>query len=167
MATLSISQELADKLNAIAHRQNRPLEAFLNDIVEQFETPIPHLEDDPRYQAAQRRVRPKLYARARRYWQQVGDQARLALTDEQLDEQFWCIDPDGIPRLKVDQATVILPPDPFEESADRLWHMAHQAGHAHLIGTQDVDTRHILNTEFADYLLRRMNGQDDEKSPDR
>jgi len=39
---------------------------------------------------------------------------RLALTDRELDEQFWLIDHDGIPRLKTEQNQVQLPPDALD-----------------------------------------------------
>ena len=42
------------------------------------------------------------------------NQTRLALTDEALDEQFWLIDQDGIPRLKSEEGTIDLPPDSFD-----------------------------------------------------
>jgi hypothetical protein len=38
------------------------------------------------------KIRRKFYPVARRYWKEVGDEERLALTDEELDEQFWVID---------------------------------------------------------------------------
>jgi hypothetical protein len=51
---------------------------------------------------------------ARAYWEKVGDSERLALTDAELDAQFWLIDHEGIPRLKSEMGTVELPPDPLE-----------------------------------------------------
>ncbi len=74
----------------------------------------PDIHDRDAYREAVRQMRPKLYQLARRYWQAVGDQERLALTDAELDEQFWLIDADGIPRLKSEQGAITLPPDPLE-----------------------------------------------------
>lgn len=130
MADLVVNPELAEKIARIARRHNRPVEAILAEMVERYET----LDDTPPgstlrdeaidvpadvldtegYRAQIRAMRLILYKKAREYWQQTGDQARLALTNTQLDEQFWCIDPEGIPRLKSDQDQVQLPPDPLE-----------------------------------------------------
>jgi len=62
----------------------------------------------------EQRMMRKVYEIVREYWQKHGDTDRLALTDEQLDEQFWLIDYEGIPRLKTEQGTITLPPDPLE-----------------------------------------------------
>jgi hypothetical protein len=160
MAELPITKELAEKLIRLAQRQKRPLEEILEAIVELEKSsaqPVyEHIEEDPRYKAAEKRILPKFYARARQYWEEKGDQARLALTDAQLDEQFWCIDLEGIPRLKVDQDKLVLPPDPFESVADREWQQLQKTGRTDQVGTQDVDTRAVLNQEFPNYLLHRM-----------
>ena len=116
MANLMISEELAQRLNELSQREQRPVEQILESLLAKYEppTPVDIDENDPEYQAALKEIRPKLYRIARRYWQKVGDQERLALTDEQLDEQFWLIDHEGIPRLKSEQGTIQLPPDPLE-----------------------------------------------------
>ena len=96
----------------------------------------------------------KVYARARRYWESVGDQTRLALTDTELDEQFWLFDGDGIPRLKADQETVIIP-------SDTSLRFAELAEAAHIITERPLDATladDVLRDEYADYLLKRMNG---------
>src|SRR5258706_10214729 len=99
MANLIISEELAERLKQIAARQHRPVEAILEELVENYAddplfTVVPDdVENKAAYVEALREVRPKIYAIARQYWQRVGDQERLALTDEQLHEQFWLIDP--------------------------------------------------------------------------
>ena len=98
----------------------RDVEAVLADLLDTYgDDPLlaaipPEIEDKAGYLAALREMRPKLYQKARDYWRQVGDEARLALTDRELDEQFWLLDPEGIPRLKTDQDMVELPPDPLE-----------------------------------------------------
>ncbi len=120
MANLIISEKLAERLQRLAAREQRPIEAILEEMMAQYEdepllADVPDdVQDKVAYVKALREVRPKLYAIAREYWQRVGDEARLALTDEQLDEQFWVIDPDGVPRLKSDQGSVELPPNPLE-----------------------------------------------------
>lgn len=167
MAEITISDELARGLRDLAQRQNRTVEEFLADVVERAAPQRPaRIEDDPRYQAAEKKLRPRYYERARRYWAEVGDSERLSLTDEQLDEQFWLFDQDGIPRLKSDQGKVAIAPDPLLRHLDQLWDEAVQAGEEQLIGTQDWDTREILNKELPEYLLRRMQGSYDKPDSD-
>ncbi len=120
MANLEISEKLAERLKRIAQRENRPVEAVIEKLLDSYgddvllESVPPDIEDKAAYVAALREIRPKLYKKAREYWQQTGNHERLALTDEQLDEQFWLIDHEGIPRLKTERGTVQLPPDPLE-----------------------------------------------------
>jgi len=125
MAELPISQELADNLIRFAQQHNSSLEDILKTVVDADQAGITptysRLEDDPAYKAAEKRILPKLYARARAYWKSIGHTQRLALNDAELDEQSWCIDPVGIPRLKSDKSNVVLPPDPLVATADRQW----------------------------------------------
>ncbi|MFN8374310.1 MAG: hypothetical protein U0694_15710 [Anaerolineae bacterium] len=100
-------------------------------------------------------MRPQLYARARRYWEQVGDNERLALKDEQLDEQFWLFDPQGIPRLKSEQESIELPPDPLEVIAQA----AHAAGMSSAFTNISERSRELLHTEYAEYLMQRLREQ--------
>jgi|GEM_PF-6416149 hypothetical protein len=72
-----------------------------------------HLTQDP-FEPWEREMRGKLYEIARDYWRTHDIQERLALTDHDLDEQFWLIDHEGIPRLLSEQGTIQLPPDPLE-----------------------------------------------------
>ncbi len=131
MTDLSISNELAEQLYEIAEREHRTVEEVLAEMVaqrkisaslslsqstladEDIEVPA-DIQNKAVYRAAVIQMRPKLYQIARRYWQAMGDQERLALTDEQLDKKFWLIDSEGIPRLKSEQGTVTLPSDPLE-----------------------------------------------------
>lgn len=106
MTHLDISEGLARRLQHLAQQQNRTVEELLSEVASQQEK-----QADPELV---RQFRAKLYRMARDYWQQVGDTARLALTDTELDEQFWLIDHEGIPRLKADMGQVELPPDPLE-----------------------------------------------------
>lgn len=55
---------------------------------------------------AVKQVRRKAYAKARRYWESVGDMVKAAMTDEELDEQFGAFDEEGIPRLKSELTTL-------------------------------------------------------------
>jgi hypothetical protein len=94
----------------------------------------------------------RVYGRARRYWARVGDAERLALTDADLDEQFWLFDADGIPRLKSEQGMIDIP----ENSLYRLGEAAEAFGAAFGPGDVVERSREILNTEFADYLVKRL-----------
>ncbi len=117
MADLVISGSLAERLQDLAQYEQQPVEAILERLLNSYPlvAAIPEdIDDKAGYLAGLRELRPKLYQKARAYWQQVGNSARLALTEAELDEQFWCIDPEGIPRLKVDRGSVQLPPDPLE-----------------------------------------------------
>ena len=109
--------EFLETVQEIARRENRLVEDVLESMVQNYHvtnaTP-PTPEDGEAYESAMRELRPKLYARARRYWQQVGDEQRLKLTDDELDELFWLFDNDGIPRLKSDEGQFELKPDPLE-----------------------------------------------------
>lgn len=109
MSNLEISNELAARLKMIAARENRPVEAVVEEMVRLYDAPL--TEDE-------KRTRRKIYALARKYWQQHDNAERLALTDVQLDEQFWLIDHEGIPRLKSEIGTIELPPDPLEDLVD-------------------------------------------------
>jgi|GEM_PF-3153268 len=137
---IGIDETLADELQEIAEQENRSLDEILMRLLafykrEQSPTPpeIPDypprpawsltdddievpddIEDKEAYRAAARSIAPKLYEKARAYWRKIGDQERLALTDEQLDKQFWLFDPDGVPRFKSEKGGVYIPPDPLE-----------------------------------------------------
>jgi hypothetical protein len=108
MANLIISEPLARRLEQVALRQNKAIEDVLSDAVDLIEAK--NTEPLTREQQFLRKV----YEIAREYWQKHGDTERLALTDEELDEQFWLIDHEGIPRLKSEIGTITLPPDPLE-----------------------------------------------------
>ena len=104
-----VNEQLAQRLKKVAERQHKPIEDVLTEAVTLIEakaadslTPV-------------QQMRRKVYEIAREYWQKHNDSERLALTDEQLDDQFWLIDHEGIPRLKSEEGTFYLPPDPLEE----------------------------------------------------
>lgn len=141
MATqLIIDSALADELKEIAQQENRSLDDILKHMLASYrreQSPVaPEIPDFPPrpawsltdddievpddikdvegYRAAARMIAPKLYDKARAYWRKVGDQERLALTDEELDKQFWLFDMNGVPRLKSEKGSVYIPPDPLE-----------------------------------------------------
>lgn len=104
-----IRDDQLERLQAIARQENRPVDAVLDDLLTVYSNP------GTEYQDAWRRWRNKLYAMARAYWKETGDTERLKLTDGELDEQFWLIDYEGIPRLRSDQSKVNIPDDPIED----------------------------------------------------
>lgn len=126
MVNLIINDALADKLRMIAKSENRPVEDVLQTMVEKYVSDLSSgpadddieilsdVQDKAAYRATVREMRPKLYEIAREYWQRVGDQQRLAMTDEELDKEFWLIDHEGIPRLKSEKNNLELPADPLE-----------------------------------------------------
>jgi hypothetical protein len=124
VANLVISKDLAKRLQRIAQRENRPLDIVVEELIADYENGFdedalleavpPDIADKAAAVAALKEIRPKLYKIAREYWQCVGDKERLALSNRELDRQFWLIDHEGIPRLKSEQGKVQLPPDPLE-----------------------------------------------------
>src|SRR5262245_28264809 len=101
---------IARQLQQIAEKENRPVEDVLKSMIAQYpaESPIDEIRHEK--SEAVKRVRRKAYAKARQYWQSVGDTAKSALTDEELDEQFGAFDEEGIPRLKSELKSLEPPP---------------------------------------------------------
>jgi hypothetical protein len=66
--------------------------------------------DPAEIRAAVRADQLRTYERARRYWRENNQPERAALSDEELDAQFWLFDNDAIPRLKEEQGTVEIQP---------------------------------------------------------
>src|SRR5258708_29254086 len=99
MANLVIKEQDAKRLQEIAQREKRPVEEVVSQMIEAYasrrETGGAQVEMGKERSS----YMMKLYAPTRRYWDSVNDSERLSLTDEQLDDQFWCIDPKCIPRL--------------------------------------------------------------------
>jgi hypothetical protein len=91
----------------------RPRDSLTDDRIDVPEDITDPAEQEA-YREAARRVRPKIYQIAREYWEKVGDHERLALSDEDLDQVFWLIDHEGIPRFLHEKGHIILPPDPLE-----------------------------------------------------
>lgn len=150
MGDLIIREPLASRIRQLAAREQRSVEALLNEYLEQadltddrqtVEPPRPDyppeydpdypprpresltddlidvpddIADKDAYREAARKLRPKLYEKARAYWRKVGDQEKLALSDEQLDKTFWLFDHEGMPRFLWEKAIYTPPPDPLE-----------------------------------------------------
>jgi hypothetical protein len=143
-------EELAQELQQIAERENRPVEAVIKSMLAYY----PVREDKSE---AVRRVRRKAYAKARRYWESVGDTVKAAMTDEELDEQFGAFDEEGIPRLKSELKSL-------EPPVGSLAYAAKMAREANIHTGNPIDASkadEILNEEFANYLLNRMKGEDE------
>jgi hypothetical protein len=155
MTELLIRDErLTARLRALAQQEGRSVEAVLEALLALYPAQATPPAAQPDKSTAQG-VRRKAYARARRYWESVGDTAKTALTDDELDEQFWLIDPDGIPRLKSEQVTIILPPDPLvamAEAAERLNLRS---------GRRDISAhfREVVGDLMADELRQRCERQ--------
>ena len=156
MANLIINEQDAERIQEFARQENRTVEEVVSRMVEKY---AKDEEYDP--EISLKNYRAKLYKMARKYWEEVNDRERLSLTDEQLDEQFWCIDPEGIPRLKSDQDKIKLPPNGLLRLLEAVWE-ANPTGEV----DEPIDYREILNKDFPDYLMRRMQGDSDQTSTD-
>jgi hypothetical protein len=161
MANLLINEQDAQRLREIARRENRPVEEIVSQMIEVYAsqrnanvTQTQPSEDRSGYTA-------KLYAQARAYWRSVNDVERLSLTDEQLDEQFWCFDPEGIPRLKSDQDKVTVPADNLLTMLEKVW-QDNPTGEVE----EPLNYREILNKDFPEYLMRRMQGNNAQSNSD-
>ncbi len=135
MTDLIISGVLADQIREMAQGEGYSIEDMLSDLLTQRKTaqasddtapgatlrdedidvPDDILENERQeYRDLYRATLPSVYQVAREYWANVGDHERLALTNRELDQQFWCIDIEGVPHLKSEQGVVELPPDPLD-----------------------------------------------------
>jgi hypothetical protein len=162
MFTIQIQDErLTRRLRQIAERENRPVEDVLKTLVNQYPGEISTEPDVHETNDVVKRVRRKAYAKARHYWQSVGDTTKAALTDEELDQQFGAFDEGGIPRLKSE----LKPLEPPVSSLAYAARIIQEMGGVETGGSLDaVQADDILNAEFADYLLKRMRGEDDSGS---
>lgn len=104
------------------------------------------------------RVQQRIYERARRWWREHGDPAQAAMTDAELDEQFWLFDQDGVPRLKSEQGQFDAAPPPGSLAA--LAAAAQRFGFESSEPDIATRSREILDTEFAEHLLRYLRDQD-------
>ncbi|MHB8627625.1 MAG: hypothetical protein ACYDBJ_10530 [Aggregatilineales bacterium] len=146
--------DLIEQLEEIARQEHRSVDDLLASMIGRYRSSAGstgkiNIADDIDTQIRQDRLRT--YERARSYWRSIGDMKRSALTDTQLDEQFWLIGPDGVPRLQADRTSMMTPFNPLSLLAKA----AAQDG----LLTEPIDiaarSREILNNEFADYLTAR------------
>jgi hypothetical protein len=149
-------EQLAKELQKIAEREHRPVEDVLKSMVAHYPTETEARETKSEPSEAVKRVRRKAYAKARTYWESVGDTIKAALTDEELDEQFGAFDEEGIPRLKSELKSLEPPPGSLAYAAKIARNSQLYSGKSDLAERSEE----ILNKEFADYLLRRMRGED-------
>lgn len=145
-------EQLVRQLQTIAENEHRPVEELLKSLLAQYPTTSPPAQTD--IDQGVQQVRQKAYAEARRYWQATDNTERLAMTDAELDEQFWLFDEAGIPRLKSEQEIVgtDIP------SGSGVW-FAQIAEMLAIETNNPIDPEQadeILNADFADYLLKRM-----------
>jgi hypothetical protein len=148
---------LADQIQRIAQQENRSVEAVLSSMVAQYR-PQPVVDNLPSPEEMGRQVRLAAYKEAREYWARVGNTERAAMTDEQLDEEFWLIDTDGIPRLKSEKGDVQLPKSSLHRGGQILASAGFRSGHSDI----SARAREIMEGEFTDYLLSRMNQDDND-----
>lgn len=143
------NEQLAEKLRKLAAQENLSVEDLLSDLVEHRESGSS--EELPASHASVESLRKLAYARARSYWRAVGDKAKASLTDEQLQEQLAGFDENDVPRLHTENM--------IAASLSRLALLARQSSLA--LDDEAVSSRSddILQDEFADYLIKRMNGQ--------
>jgi hypothetical protein len=152
--------ELARRIQGIARQERRSVPEVLTSMVSQYQ-PQKSKDDLPDAEELARRVRLDAYRRARAYWQANGDEERVALTDEQLDEVFWLFDGDGIPRLKADQEHVKLPEGSLHVAGRILAEAGFHSGQSDIASR----SREILDSEFADYILTRSDRPVEDDSP--
>ena len=112
MSDMTLPNRLAVQLTEIARREQRSPEDVLETMFAQYKRSAEPV-DTSANEAEVQELRRRFYNRARDYWRSVGDDERLALTDEQLDDQFWLFDQDDIPRLKSDAGQFELLPNPL------------------------------------------------------
>jgi hypothetical protein len=93
-------EQLTKELTEIAEREQRPVEDVLKTMVAHYPTePFPRAPQSDQSEAM-RRVRRKIYDKARRYWEAAADADKAAMTDEEMEIHFGAFDEEGIPRLK-------------------------------------------------------------------
>jgi hypothetical protein len=157
MLTIQIQDEqLARQLQAIAEHEQRPLEAVLKSLIAHYpvESSLPTSTTDQ--SEAIQQIRYKVYDKARQYWVSAGDTHKANLTNEEMEAQFAWFDEEGVPRLKSELESL----EPPLGSLAYAGKMAREANIRTQNPTDSSRADDILNEEFADYLLKRMRGED-------
>jgi hypothetical protein len=156
-------EQLAKELQEIADRENRPVEDVLKTMVNRYPTEATESTVESAESEAIRRVRHKAYDKARTYWESVGDTAKAAMTDEELDREFGAFDEEGIPRLKSEL-------DSLEPPVGSLAYAAKIAETSQFAsGKPDLAQRmkEILDEHLADDLMRGVKVEDADRSHSR
>ncbi|MBX3082078.1 MAG: hypothetical protein KF716_10630 [Anaerolineae bacterium] len=161
MADLTLSAALIEQLEETARRENRSVESLIASLLSERTHSLPpqlsqaNAVEVERREAILKADRLRMYARARTYWAKENN-PRQHMTDDELEEQFWLFDQNGIPRLKSEQGTINVPESPLQSILDsvsnnpEVWSF----GKANLTPER---MREIMKTEFVDHLLARMN----------
>lgn len=132
MTSLELRSDLAEWIQQIAQREKRSVDAVVEGMLACYDEPTVMLRLNPTAEnpTSVRDVELRTYERALAYWREHDD-ARQHLTDAELDAQFWLFDDDGIPRLKSEQGTVSVTPNPMNKIVEMLeavtqvdWHAA-------------------------------------------
>jgi hypothetical protein len=157
-------EQLAKKLQEIADREHRPVEELLAEMIEQYppESSANALKSEapkPDKSEAVKQARRKVYAMARRYWESVGDMAKAAMTDEELDKDFGAFDEEGIPRLRHELKSLDPPPGSLAYAAMIAERGTFRSGKPDLARRSEE----ILDEYYADELASRMRGEDASK----
>ena len=149
MTELTLSAALIEQLEETARRKNRSVESLITLLLSEHKTQQISGDSTDR-QNALRESRFKLYDVARRYWKKAAD-PRQHMTNDELEEQFWLFDQDGIPRLKSEQGTIDVPESSLQSIVDSInnnpdvWSF----GKANLTPER---IREIMKTEFVDHV---------------
>lgn len=141
---------LAEQIQQVATQEHRSIEEVLFSMIAQYRSQSA-IDEVPDAEAMALSARLAVYEQAREYWRKNGNPERAAMTDQQLDEQFWLFDADGIPRLKADQHEVVLPASSLYRAGQMIRSAGFRSGQSDI----SIRSREILNDEFADYLLSR------------
>jgi hypothetical protein len=148
--------QIARQLQQIAEKEQRPVEDVLKSMIAQYPTGADSENIRPEKSEAVKRVRRKAYAKARQYWQSVGDTTKAALTDDELDEQFGRFDEEGIPRLKSELKSLEPPPGSLSYAAKIAANSQFRSGRPDLASRAEE----ILDEHFAEDYLKRMRDED-------
>jgi len=158
MADQILRPDLIERLQDLARRENRDVNEVVERWINIYFPPL-SLTNEEEQQAQLRAMILRMYERARKYWRETGNSERLALSDNELDEQFWLIDRGGVPRLKSEKGSIEIPPDPFVMMAE----MAEREGWSS--GRSDISensSRVVGEIIVENYLRRRQSEQKSE-----
>jgi hypothetical protein len=163
MAQIIVPEEVARRLQEIAEAEGRSPEDVLARAIERYQPDIPSSAPDRESEAeAVRRVRRRVYEMARQWWREHGEADKAALTDEEMDEQFYMIDAEGVPRMLTEKDEVEIRPGTLAYAGQVFKEMSD-------FYPEETDLsergREIMNGEFTDHLLSRLEeaGKDDDE----